>query len=210
MITVEYAEGVRFFPLRVILRIASIASMFYTSKELDDPPNGRFWTLTPDGDVYPETLSVPSATGLVWTDGRRHLFVTTMMLAGHFRCEFMDLELKCQFSLLKPLCGQFSWILSRRYRARSIRRRSCPRAQHLRQSPSLRQVAGSHQNSIAAFPREMYRRAARRRPEEMTEPCGKEVGVLLAEAVHKVERPVSHELLPLPIGKAGRTLACVA
>ena len=39
------------FVLRIrILRIASIAAMFYTSKELDDPPNGRFWTLT----LYPE------------------------------------------------------------------------------------------------------------------------------------------------------------
>ena len=35
--------------------------MFYTSKEMDDPLNGRFWTLTLDGDVYPDTLFVPSA-----------------------------------------------------------------------------------------------------------------------------------------------------
>ena len=49
MITVEYAD---------------------TSKELGDPPNGRFWTLTPDGDVHPELLSVPSATGIVCLDGR--------------------------------------------------------------------------------------------------------------------------------------------
>ena len=42
-----------------------MAVMFYTSKELDDPPNGRFWTLIPDGDVHPEKLLAPSATGLV-------------------------------------------------------------------------------------------------------------------------------------------------
>ena len=56
MIAVEYDEEARFFHQRVILRVASIAAMFYTSKEMDDPPNGRFWTLTPDGDVYPEML----------------------------------------------------------------------------------------------------------------------------------------------------------
>ena len=83
MITVEYAEEARFFLQRVILRIASIVAMFYTSKELDDPPNGRFWTLSPDGDVHPETLLAPAATGLVWLDGRHHPFLRTMMLAGH-------------------------------------------------------------------------------------------------------------------------------
>ena len=36
-----------------------LSAMFHTSKELDDPPNCRFWTLTPDGDVYPDTLLVP-------------------------------------------------------------------------------------------------------------------------------------------------------
>ena len=48
-------------------------------------------------------------------------------------------------------------------------------------------------------PRETYRRAARRRPEEMTQPGEERVGVLLAAAVQKFERPVSRELLPLPI-----------
>ena len=33
----------------------------------------------------------------------------------------------------------------------------------------------------------------------MTEPAEKGVGVLLAESVQQVERPVSRELLPLPI-----------
>ena len=33
----------------------------------------------------------------------------------------------------------------------------------------------------------------------MTVPGEKGVGVLLAESVHKVEKPVSRELLPLPI-----------
>ena len=34
MITVEYAEEARFFPQRVISRIASIASMFHTFKKV--------------------------------------------------------------------------------------------------------------------------------------------------------------------------------
>ena len=83
MVTVEYAEEARFFPQRVILRVASTAAMFYISKELDDPPSGRFWTLTPDGDLHPEMLLIPSATGLVWLDGKDQPILTTMMLAGH-------------------------------------------------------------------------------------------------------------------------------
>ena len=43
----------------------------------------------------------------------------------------------------------------------------------------------------------MYRRAARRRPEEMTEPGEEGVGVLLVETVEQVERPVARELLPV-------------
>ena len=70
MITEVYAEEVSFFPQRVILRAASIAAMFYTSKKLDDSPSGRFWTLIQDGNVYPEMPSVPSATGFGWFDGR--------------------------------------------------------------------------------------------------------------------------------------------
>ena len=83
MITVEYAEEASFFPQRVISWIASIAAMLYTSKELDDPPNGRFWTLSPDGDVHPESLKAPAAAELVWVDGRQQLILTTMMVAGH-------------------------------------------------------------------------------------------------------------------------------
>ena len=47
--------------------------------------------------------------------------------------------------------------------------------------------------------RRSFRRAARRRPEGTTEPGEKGVGVLLATSVQEVERPVSPELLPLPI-----------
>ena len=82
MIKVECAEEARFFPQRVISRIASIAAKFYTSKRLDDPPSGRFWTLIPDGNVYPEMLLVPSATGSVWLDGRNKPILTTMTLGG--------------------------------------------------------------------------------------------------------------------------------
>ena len=62
--------------------IAAVA-VFYTSEELDDPPNGRFWTLSPDGDVHPETLLAPAATGLAWLGVRHHPILTTKMLAGH-------------------------------------------------------------------------------------------------------------------------------
>ena len=83
MITVEYEEEARFFPQRLILRIASIAAMFHNSRRMGEPPNSFFWTLTPDVDVYPEMLSVPSATGLLWLDGRNKPILTTMMVAGH-------------------------------------------------------------------------------------------------------------------------------
>ena len=83
MITAEYAEEARFFLQRVISWIASIAAMFYTAKESDDPPNGRIWTLSPDGDVHPETLLASAATGLVWLDGRHQHILTTLMVAGH-------------------------------------------------------------------------------------------------------------------------------
>ena len=69
MIAVEFEEEARFFLQRMIFKVALMAAMFYTSKELDDPPNGRFWTLTPDGDVHPDT-----ATGLVWLDGKNQPF----------------------------------------------------------------------------------------------------------------------------------------
>ena len=82
MIRVEYAEEARFFHQRVIERIASKAAMFCTSKELE-PPNGRFWTLSPDGNVHPETRLAPAVPGLARLDKRHQPFLTTMMLAGH-------------------------------------------------------------------------------------------------------------------------------
>ena len=82
MIKVECAEEAKFFPQRAILSIALIVANFHTSKRLDDPPSGRFWTLIPDGNVYPEMLLVPSATGFVWLDGRNKPILTTMTLGG--------------------------------------------------------------------------------------------------------------------------------
>ena len=41
-----------------------------------------FWILTPDGDVYPELLHVPPATGLVWLNERDAPLLTTMTPAG--------------------------------------------------------------------------------------------------------------------------------
>ena len=75
-ITVVYAEETRFFTQRVILRTASIAAMFHTSKRLEDPPIGHVWTLIQDGNVSPEMPSVLSATGSVWLDGGTNPFLT--------------------------------------------------------------------------------------------------------------------------------------
>ena len=51
-----------------------MAAMFYTPQRLNDPLSGRFWTLTPDGHVYPEMLVVPSALGLVGSTGGANMF----------------------------------------------------------------------------------------------------------------------------------------
>ena len=83
MFTVEYEEEARFFHQGLILEIASIAAMFHNSRKMSEPPNSSPWTLTPDGDVYPEMLLVPSATGSVWIDGKNKPILTTMMIAGH-------------------------------------------------------------------------------------------------------------------------------
>ena len=81
MITVEYAEEARF------LRVASMAAMFSLPGS---------WTLTPDGDVHPELLLVPSATGLVCLDGRNQPILTTTMLAGHRLVKFVDFGVQRQ------------------------------------------------------------------------------------------------------------------
>ena len=47
-----------------------------------DSPIGLFGILTPDGDVYPELLRVPPATGLVWLSERNEPIPTTMLPAG--------------------------------------------------------------------------------------------------------------------------------
>ena len=51
-----------------------------------DSSNGLFWTLTPDGDVYPEFLQVPPATGLLWLN-ERHAPILTMMISTGRRLE---------------------------------------------------------------------------------------------------------------------------
>ena len=83
MIAVEYEEEARFFHQRVILRIASIAAMFYTSKEMDDPPNGAFGLSLHTATCFQRCFQSRQQTGLVWLDGRNKLSLTTMMLAGH-------------------------------------------------------------------------------------------------------------------------------
>ena len=67
-------------------------------------------------------------------------------------------------------------------------------------APELEESApGVLEKEAAAASRKTIRRAARRRQEEMTEPCEEGLGVLLAESVQQGNRPVSRELLPLPI-----------
>ena len=82
MIAVEYEEEAGLFHQRLILRTASKASMFNTTGRMCESPNGLLWILIPDGDVYPEILQVPPATGLVWLDERNEPVLTTMMPAG--------------------------------------------------------------------------------------------------------------------------------
>ena len=74
MIAVKFEGEAGFFLQRLILRTASIAAMLHTSGRMCDP-NGLFWILTPDGDLYPELLRV-------WLNERNELIPTTMMLAG--------------------------------------------------------------------------------------------------------------------------------
>ena len=77
MVAVEYDEEAGLFHQRLILRTAPPCSI----------PAARcaihlFWILTPDGDVYPELLQVPRATGFVWLNERNAPILTTMMPAG--------------------------------------------------------------------------------------------------------------------------------
>ena len=76
MVAVEYEGEAEFFHQRLILRTAPTAAMLNTTERMCDSPNDLFWVLTPDGDVYPELLRVPPATGTTW------LNATTMMPAG--------------------------------------------------------------------------------------------------------------------------------
>ena len=57
----------------------------------------------------------------------------------------------------------------------------------------------SRRKGTSQVTRRTTRRAARRRQEEMTEPCEKGLGVLLTESVQQGNRPVSRELIPLPV-----------
>ena len=63
IIAVEYEGEAGFFHQRLILRTASIAAMFNTTGRMRESPNGLFWILAPDGDVYPEIVQVPPVTG---------------------------------------------------------------------------------------------------------------------------------------------------
>ena len=81
-IAVEYEEEAGFFHQRLIVRTSAIAAMFNATGRMCESPNGLFWILTPDGDVYPEILPVLPTTGLVWLDGRNEATLTTMMPAG--------------------------------------------------------------------------------------------------------------------------------
>ena len=82
MTALEYEGEAGFFHQRLILRTASIAAMLNTTGRMCDSPNGLFWILTPDGDVYPELLRVPPATSVIRLNERNELIATTMMPAG--------------------------------------------------------------------------------------------------------------------------------
>ena len=63
-IAVEYEEEAGFFHQRLIVRTSAIAAMFNATGRMCESPNGLFWILTPDGDVYPEILQ--SCRQQVW------------------------------------------------------------------------------------------------------------------------------------------------
>ena len=124
-----------------------------------------------------------------------------MMLAGHCLVRVSGFGLKSDCSPLKSLCGRFLWILSRRSRAKSTRRRGCPgatcgNARHfVRLQDRIR--TGGVGPKVFAMEMKAIRsgRVPPRNVQELTEPGDEKVGVLLAEAVQKVARLVARELL---------------
>ena len=78
MVAVELRREAGFFHQRLILRTASTAAMLNTTGRMCDSPNGLFWILTPEGDVYPEFLRVPPATGIICLNERTEPIPTTM------------------------------------------------------------------------------------------------------------------------------------
>ena len=82
MVAVEYEGETGLFHHRLILETTSTAAMLNTAGKMRDSPNGLFWILTPDGDVYPDLLRVPPATGIIWLNERNEPIPTTMMPAG--------------------------------------------------------------------------------------------------------------------------------
>ena len=79
----EYEGEAGFFHQRLILRTASIAAMLNTTGKdvrFSERPLPGF--PTPDGDLYPELLRVPPATGVIRLNKRNELMPTTMILAG--------------------------------------------------------------------------------------------------------------------------------
>ena len=82
VVAVEFEGETGLFHRRLILRTASTATMLNTTGRMCDSPNGLFWILTPDGDVYLELFRVPPATGIIWLNERNEPIPTTMMPAG--------------------------------------------------------------------------------------------------------------------------------
>ena len=88
------------FHQRLILRTASTAAMLNTTGRMYDTPNGLFWILTPDGDVYPELLRVPPVTGIIWLNERNELVPTTVMPGGrHLKQELRIRSSQAHFAL---------------------------------------------------------------------------------------------------------------
>ena len=82
MAAVDYEGEAVLFHQRLILRTASTTAMLNTTGRVCDSPDGLFWFLTADGDVYPELIRVPPATGIKWLNERNEPIPTTMMPAG--------------------------------------------------------------------------------------------------------------------------------
>ena len=140
-VAVEYEGEAGLFHYRLILRTASTAAMLDTTGKMCDSPNGLFWILTPDGDVYPKFLRVPPATGVRWLNERSEPVPTTMMPAGRHLEQVTKSELTGAYCFLqKSSCRRFSELRRRRTLAGRVRAQGLLRPYHLLQQLTARKA----------------------------------------------------------------------